>query len=809
MNWYSKQQDRYRLIRRFRSPIVTGLKVFSYIISLAGLLVLSVSFFQILSAPVIGLSLTALALGLLFLSLDFYISYLSLHPDFQIGPADRSRSVLNYFDLDCQAIFAQLKKRASFEDLCRATFSQDKLMIILYRCGLIDVERIIGQSLNSQVSAEQFVTKLADEAAANKQTLITIYQFLSELIRQDSLAKQLLAFNLNVAEVSRLISFYDQIERSSQERQQYYLEENLVRTGGIAKDWAISYTNLLDRFTQQIDPALAIQLTASPVFGREKELSALMNELNKTTNQNILLVGPNGVGKKELFYHLSEKILTSKTKTKLDRFQIRFLDLNHLLASVENSQQLQNLFQALFSDMRRAGNVILFIDQIDILLSEGPELSRNAANLLADYLNDQRIKIIATVTNEKYIQLIKSNPLLNDRFSRVELEPLPDEELEKILLYRLGSIESRHRVFFSLMAIKAAISLAKRYLKDQVSPSRELSLLEEVAVYSQAKSQFLITDREVSSVVGIRAKVPIEVGQDEAKVLLNLEAQLHSRIIGQDRPIKLISDALLRGRSGLSSDQKPLGSFLFLGPTGVGKTETAKALADIYFGGRKNLIRLDMTEYSDERSLEKLLGTDPARQPGSLTVAIQDHPSSVLLLDEIEKASSAVKNVFLQLLDEGRLTTNFGRVLDFTNSIIIATSNAGSERVKEKVSSGTSLANFEKELLDQLIKEGVFLSEFLNRFDATVVYLPLTVEQINQVVKLRLQLLSQRLKEQKGLALEVSSAVAQQLAREGYDPVFGARALDRVIKEKLETLIARQIIDRQLTAGGRLVVEAL
>jgi len=417
--------------------------------------------------------------------------------------------------------------------------------------------------------------------------------------------------------------------------------------------------------------------------------------------------------------------------------------------------------------------------------------------------------VIGTITPENQVTLVQSRSLIAGKFSIVEVPPPTGTALELIVLTNLSSIEARYQVFFPLTALAAVVDLASRYIKNSVSPKRELDLVEEVAAAVHARNAPLVTADDVVAVVEQKAKVPLQVDEREQQTLLNLEAELHKRVIGQDRAIKLVSDALLRARAGLSKGNKPIGSFLFLGPTGVGKTETAKALAEIYFGFSQKLIRLDMTEFADANGLAKLLGTDPIKQPGALTVAIQQNPSAVVLFDEIEKSADVVKNVLLQLLDEGRLTTNFGKVLDFTNTIVIATSNAGSDFIKSQVEKRVAAEVLEKQLLDQLITSRVYLPEFLNRFDGVVVYLPLTLGEIKQVVGLQLGLLSALVKQQKGVELEIAPTIIDELARRGYDPVFGARALQRVLKNDLETAIARELIAQKPAAGTKLVVSTL
>lgn len=806
MKWEGIQVERYTFLKFGEGVLSTFVRVVSLILGASGLLGVIINPFYSLSSLLLSICLLMLSLGLIAWSWQAYVSYLKRNPSYLIDKPTLARNPLNGLDFESLEIIKRYRSSPTWRGWAQALEESVALSVPVFRLGL--PFKNLLEHWPSDKNESQIDELIRQQVAKTGEQLVNPFDlFLATL---GYAPKQLFdQSNITSDQTKKLINFYREkyivVEQLQKDRYHYY-----TRTGGFAKEWATSYTNLLDSLTSEITPMIEKHTMLMPLYSRSHVIDQIVSEMTKSTGGNILLIGQSGIGKKEIFYHLASRLLTYKTKTGLDGRQIRVLDVERLLTAATDFNGLQKLTDRLFAEISRAGNVILFIDEIELLLNpEGTLGTANTTNLLESFLSDGNIRVIGTIPTESYITLVRPNPVLSKHFSAIEIPPLIGDDLTNVLLNNLPQIENRYHVFFVLAALEEIISLAHRYLRDEASPAREISLIEETAAEASSNGQTIMTIELVRSVVERKAKVTIQVGETQRQTLLNLEVKLHERIIGQNRAVKNVSDALLRARAGLTTGEKPIGSFLFLGPTGVGKTETAKALAKIYFGSAEQMVRLDMTEYADASGLQKLLGVDQTNRPGALTVAIQNRPSSVLLLDEIEKSSLEVKNVFLQLLDEGRLTTNYGKVLDFTNTIIIATSNAGSDFIKQQVSRGITTAAFEKQLIDQLITEKIFLPEFLNRFDAVVVYSPLDQTEITQVVKLRLGELNAHLVAEKKLNLKISDEVIKELVQRGYDPVFGARALDRVIKSDLETAIAREIITQQPVAGSEIVVDKL
>jgi len=813
MKWQCWQTNRAEFIERYNGVVWLGLRIIILTAGALSLLGVLVSFWLALTASFVAFLLLLVGLAVAVGSFHLYVRYLEDHPDYGLSNKLITENVLNGFDFEALSVLRPLIAQNKPDVFYHELFSHPQSGIVLYRLGLSQavIDQIMASSANFNFKAEDLITAVTRQPSNTSAApdLTSLYDILGYVLLKTPVTEYLRSTKLEPEAIEALLEHYVASHRA----RGAMLESNRLhptRTGGFAKEWAVSYTNLLDSLTHEISRDVAAIEWISPIYSRITVIDRAVTELAKKNGRNILLVGEAGIGKKELFYHLAARIVSYRTKTEIDGMTVRVLDVQQLLSSAGKVERLQQLLDALFAEIIRAGNVVLFVDQIDALLNPSNELgTANLGTILQHYLDDKKVHLIGTIDPTHYIELIKSNSLLQSRFSAIEVPPPSPTDLANILLDALPSIEHRYKCFFLYSAVNQLVSLASRYLKDQSSPQRELDLAEEVAVFAQSQNQTIIAPENVVAVVERKAEVPIQVDATARETLLNLEEKLHTRVVGQQPAIKKISDALLRARAGLSTGAKPIGSFLFLGPTGVGKTETAKALADLYFGNQRKLIRLDMTEFADANGLVKLLGQDQTTDPGALTVAIQDQPSAVVLFDEVEKASDQVRNVLLQLLDEGRLTTNYGKVLDFTNTIVIATSNAGSDFIQAQLSKDQAVTAFEKQLIDHLIAQRIFLPEFLNRFDGVVVYTALNPAEMKAVVRLQIQLLQGLMKKEKGLDLSVSEAVINDLATRGYDPVFGARALQRVIKNDLETAIARQIVETNPPPGTPVIVEKL
>lgn len=794
------QLRRWQFIRWFDSLPILVVRYLFLALSAVAVTVIVLDLFIPLSSVIVALSVLFLAPAILAASFTSYVHFLKSHPNYRIDKSLKRADPFNNFDFQALDAVVKLKQPNGWKAFWRSVLRDNLANEFLMRLGLVD-QHLMEISANVPVDADNIIAASIQQAEGEQATIFTVLEIVLALPEYQ---EYLEGENIQVEDLAELLSYY----RGQRELEK--LPKHQSRTGGFARTWAVSYTNLLDDVAPSLSENVINRAAMVPIYSRSKLVDQIIVQLNTGHNHNVVLTGGEGVGKTELFYHLAAKIYQSKTKTALDELDIRSLDISRLLVLATDPAELQQVITAVFNEIIRAGNVVLFIDHLELLLAPDASIgTADIASALQAVLANPRVRIIATTSNQAYLELIKPNSLLSEAFYRVEVpEPNPNE-LFGMVLSQLNRIEYHYHVFFMATAVRELVTLGRKYLKDQLSPERELNLAETVAATGHSQGKVIISADDVALAVEQKAKVPILVKDEENQTLLNLEANLHRRVIGQNAAIKQVSDALLRARAGLSQDAKPIGTFLFLGPTGVGKTETAKALAEIYFGSTNRLIRLDMTEYADATGLQKLLGTDAKRDPGALAMAVQQNPSAVVLFDEIEKAGQQVKNALLPLLDEGRLTTNYGLVLDFTNTIVIATSNAGSDFIRSQIQNGVAVASFERQLVDQLIASGTFLTEFLNRFAGVIVFTPLSQVEIQAVVALQINALKNRLFQEKGITIDFAPAVISALAQKGYDPVFGARALQRVMANDLETVIARKIISESPKAGTKIQIDSL
>lgn len=569
--------------------------------------------------------------------------------------------------------------------------------------------------------------------------------------------------------------------------------------GGIGRDWSFGWIPQLSRFGRNISQAGTMARDES----RLETLDQLVHMLESSSG-TIALVGKDGVGKTEIVYKLAELLInpTNSVPKSLWYQQVFMLDASRILSVASERGKLEALVSSLFAEAYAAKNIILCLDNAELFFEDGVG-SVDLTSLLLPIIEAGRMQLILTIDEQKYLQISKRMPALANAMKPLMVQPTSESDTLKVLEDHLPLIEHRQGVTFMYQALKEAYKLSLRYVYDVAMPGQAITLLERAAEYPE---NGMVTARSVSvaieKTVGVKTAA-VDDGQ-ERETLLNLESLLHERMIGQERAVSAVSDALRRARSGVRNQSRPVGTFLFLGPTGVGKTELAKALAAVYFGGEKNIIRLDMNEFVSVDDVARLIA-DGADDPASLTAQVMKQPFSVVLLDEIEKAHSAVLTTLLQLLDEGILRDVRNREVSFRDTVVIATSNAGADRIQEYIHRGYNLEQFEKSFLDELISSHLFHPEFLNRFDEIVVFAPLNKSQLLQVVDLILADVNKNLAEQK-ITVTVAIDAKELLVEAGYDPRLGARPMRRIVQKVVENTVARLLLEQAVTAGGEVEI---
>jgi ATP-dependent Clp protease ATP-binding subunit ClpC len=606
----------------------------------------------------------------------------------------------------------------------------------------------------------------------------------------------------------------------------------------------------LERFAHDITE-LARQNKLDPVVGRDEEVGRVIQILSRRTKNNPVLVGEAGVGKTAVVEGLAQLIIAGDVPETLKGRRILGLDMGALVAGSKFRGEFEDRLKAVLKEVKLSkGEIILFIDELHTIVGAGAaEGAIDASNLLKPALARGELQCIGATTLDEYRKRIEKDGALERRFQPVYVGEPTVEETEEILKALRDRYEAHHGVKISDEAIKAAASLSKRYITDRYLPDKAIDLMDEacsrlrIQIYSlpedlramerrlkelsqegmeavrlqdyeraarikaeadPLQSEFtsrrnewlaqrgldeVVGEEEIAQVVASWTGIPVtRMLETEKSRLLKMEECLHRRVVGQDEAIRAVSDAVRRGRAGLKDPNRPLGSFLFLGPTGVGKTELAKVLAEFLFDSEDALVRLDMSEYMERHTVSRLIGAPPGyvgyEEGGQLTEAVRRRPYRVVLLDEIEKAHPDVFNTLLQVLDDGRLTDGQGRTVDFKNTVVIMTSNLGTELIGSRAVS-------RDELLPLLRRH--FRPEFLNRIDEVVVFKPLTRDEVKKIVELQLGYLKHRLAEQ-GISLEVSEPVEELLSQEGYDPAYGARPLKRIIQRRLENPLSQLLL---------------
>ena len=577
------------------------------------------------------------------------------------------------------------------------------------------------------------------------------------------------------------------------------------RTGGIGRDLAFGYMNLLKRFGVNISDQIERGgLLTVEIDSHNAALDQMVQTFSAKGRQNIALIGPTGAGKTTLVHAFAQKLLDggSSIPGSLKFRQVIMLDPSALIASAPGRGQLEGLMNDILVEAYKAKNVIICLDDAHLFFEEGVA-SVDISNLLVPILEGGAVRMILTMDEQKYLQISQRKPSLANALNRVVVGEANRQETIKVMQDQLIITEFSRKVTYTYQALLEAYRLSERYVHELAMPGRAFKLLESAAGYSD---NGLVTAQSVQNTIEqtLNIKVGVASNQDERDKLLNLESKIHERMINQTRAVSVVSDALRRARAGVRNENRPIGTFLFLGPTGVGKTELAKALAEVYFGGEGNIARIDLNEYVKADDVSRLIA-DGADDPNSLTAQIMKQPFSIVLLDEIEKAHTNVLTTLLQVLDEGILRDIKNREVSFRDAIIVATSNAGADRIREHIEAGEQLEQFEEQFTNELISSNQFKPEFLNRFDEIVLFRPLTKEELLQVIDLILAGVNKNMALQK-ITVVVDDDAKKLLVEQGYDPRLGARPMRRVVQRSVENLVAKTMLGGNVQPGSTIRV---
>ncbi|MBP5308143.1 MAG: ATP-dependent Clp protease ATP-binding subunit, partial [Clostridia bacterium] len=562
-----------------------------------------------------------------------------------------------------------------------------------------------------------------------------------------------------------------------------------------------------------------------PVIGREKEIERMAQILCRRTKNNPIIVGEPGVGNSAVVEGFAQAVVGGLVPDTLAGKTVFSLDLSRLLAGTRYRGDFEERLKQTIGAVAENGNVILFIDEIHNLVGAGASGEGNfdAADILKPMLARGEITVIGATTFDEYRKYIEKDPAFERRFSQIVLEPPTVEDAVKILSELKDRYEEHHGITITDEAVRAACELSDKYITDRFLPDKAIDLIDEAASKAKIKSSHTgarnvsIGREDVAEVVSDWTGIPVaRMTADESQRLLNLEKELHARVIGQNEAVRAVATAIRRSRAGMGESGKPMGSFIFAGPTGVGKTELSKALSEAMFGDEDALIRIDMSEYMEKHSVSKLIGSPPGyvgyEEEGQLTEKVRRKPYSVVLFDEIEKAHEDIFNLMLQVLDDGRLTDSKGRLINFKNTIIIMTSNVGAAPKKEKPRLGfldNGSDKFGYEEMKQSILSGLsrrFRPEFLNRVDDVICFHRLNKEECMQIAEILLEKVRKRL-EKLNISLLVTPSAKRAVLDLGYNEEYGARPLKRTVEKEISDGISVEIIKGRLREGDAVTVD--
>lgn len=731
---------------------------------------------------------------------------------------------------------------------------------------------VVKEPLGYTPRAQKVLEAAKKEAVRFKSDLVGTEHLLLAIIKEtDGDAARL----LNTIGVNSKRLYYDLMLAMGEDTGNYRNDFQ----NGKPRDYKSS-TPMLDQYSRDLTK-LARENRLDPVIGRDEEIARVIEILSRRTKNNPCLIGEPGVGKTAIAEGIAIKIVTGDVPDTIQDKRLVTLDLSGMVAGSKYRGEFEERIKRVIAEVIDDGNILLFLDELHTIIGAGSaEGAIDASNILKPSLARGELQLIGATTYEEYRKYIEKDAALERRFQSVRVEE-PDEAKAILILSGIkAKYEEHHNVVITEEAVKAAVAMSARYINDRYLPDKAIDLIDEAAarirlnahrmpdrlkaleeknkelealleqavcsqqfeeaakLKAKQKKQRKLFDKlylewqntlvdntlaigenEIAEVVSVWTKIPVKkLAQDETQKLVQLEDTLHKRVIGQDEAVSAVAKAIRRGRVGLKDPKRPIGSFLLLGPTGVGKTELSKTLAEAMFDSENALIRVDMSEYMEKHTVSKMIGSPPGyvgfEEGGQLSEKVRRNPYSVILFDEIEKAHPDVFNILLQVLDDGRITDSTGRTVDFKNTVIIMTSNAGAENIISPKTLGFLAADDEKhnyeamksKVMDEVKR--IFKPEFLNRIDDIIVFHTLTKENISRIVGIMLKELNQRTLSRMRISVELTEEAVQYLVDKGFDSKYGARPLRRAIQTELEDVLAEKILDGTIKQGNKVLVSA-
>lgn len=637
-----------------------------------------------------------------------------------------------------------------------------------------------------------------DEARQLGHSYVSIeHIFLALLREQDGIAAKVLSkFNVSIAKAREVIISFLGIEVSA------------VKEVRLPQD-----TPMVNEFTRDIT-WLAAQNKLDPVIGRDREIERLVQILSRRTKNNPVLIGDAGIGKTAIVEGLAQRIIKEEVPKALFGKRVVSLDLGLIVAGTKYRGEFEERMKKLLSEVKKAGNIIMFVDELHTIVGTGStEGSLDVANMFKPAMARGEIQVVGATTLNEYRKYIEEDAALERRFQAVQVDPPTMDETLSILKGIISRYEEFHNVKFTLESLQAAVSLSVRYITSRQLPDKAIDLIDEAASRVILKgNRKIVKPEDIAEIVSLWTGVPVsQLTKSESERLLNMADNLKKRVIGQDEALHALTRAVKRSKAGLKDPKRPIGSFIFLGPSGVGKTELAKALAEFLFGNETNIVRIDMSEYTEKHTTSRLVGAPPGYvgydEGGQLTEPVRRKPYSIVLFDEIEKGAVEVHNLLLQIMEDGVLTDSNGRKVDFKNTIIIMTSNVGSNMLKKEAGFGFVTKDNKEQKTYEKMKETVmdelkkaFPPEFLNRIDDIIIFRILDKENMKEIAQIMINNLLKRLEEH-DIALTLGKGVLEHIVDKGYVENQGARPLRGKIQELIENQLADKLLSEEIKKG--------
>ncbi|MFA5633601.1 MAG: ATP-dependent Clp protease ATP-binding subunit [Candidatus Dojkabacteria bacterium] len=671
----------------------------------------------------------------------------------------------------------------------------------------VDKDHVKDYPTNSLCS---ILTYALQEALLTESTEIQPQHLFLAITKTFPVLEKYLRQNSLTIDILREICIYSN-ELVKRQKRTKYLDPNInyYRKGGVMRNWIYGYTFVLSHFSEDVNEKVA---RSKDIFGigHDEEVDALVSSLGKLSNRNALLIGEPGVGKSSLILGLAQRINSGNVPQQLEKKRILELNLNGLIAYSKKQKNLEEIIMKTFSELEKAGNTILYIDEIQELIpTKAQESNHSIAAMLMPYIINSKFPIVGTTNYSDYKRYFYTSESLRQSFTNIEVKEVTPKDTLIILESKIPSLEKNFDCFITFPALFASVEFSQRYIKERKLPSSAVQTIEATCSWAQSNNIRTITAEHVSKYISLQKNINITaIDQEESNMLQKLEGNIKSKVIGQEEAVIALSEALRRARADIRNPEKPIGVFLFVGPTGVGKTHLAKTVGEEYFGGKDTIIKVDMSEYQEIQSIQKFLGVSSSefgQTPITLLDRVKRNPHTVVLFDEIEKAHPNILDLFLQLFDEGRLTNSNGETVDFTNCIIVCTSNIGSKMLLETLEKDHSLWEEAENRVLLEIRQ-VLKPELINRFDKLIVFTPHNLNNLTQIAILLLEELKQRLAK-KDIIITWSEQIPMLIANKSNEPGMGARPIKRYIQDKIEGQLAKGIIEQEITPGEEINIK--